>query len=257
LPRPSAARRPQGVADRLRTAILEGRLKPGTHLRQAELADRFPDRRRAHFQLVAHELEVSTKPVREAIGQLAHEGLVDLDDFRGARVHVLSGEELDQVYQARLHLLPLAVSASLARATPESLDAAADLLRRMEPVTRTSEWVLLNREFHKVLDECAGRNLYSQIMVRLADMAMLYVGSLFDHSADWTQEKAEHAQILAAYVDRDEATAIDLLTRHYGKTWKNVAENIAAKSAATSDDPARVSAPGVRTGNAIGKEKGQ
>jgi DNA-binding GntR family transcriptional regulator len=222
--RQSTARRPPGVAERLRTAILEGRLRPGTHLRQAELA---------------HELQVSTTPVREAIGQLAHEGLVDLDDFRGARVHVLSGAELDQIYQVRLHLLPLSVGASIAQATPESLERAGELLHQMEPVSRTSEWVLLNREFHKVLDECAGPNLYSQIMVRLADMAMLYIGALFEHSADWTQERAEHRDILAAYVNGDEAAAVDLLTRHYSKTWKNVAQNMAATPDSPDGGPAR------------------
>ncbi|MGA8116285.1 MAG: GntR family transcriptional regulator [Actinocatenispora sp.] len=210
---PAAARRPAALADRLRSAILEGSLPPGTHLRQAELA---------------HQLGVSTTPLREAIGRLAHEGLVDLDEFKGARVHVLSADELDQIYRVRLQVLPLSVAHSLPHATPRSLKTAAALLERMEPITRTSEWVVGNREFHKVLDECAGRTIYSQIMVQMADMAMLYIGSLFEHSADWTQEKAEHREILAAYVARDEAAAVDLLTRHFEKTWKSASGNITA-----------------------------
>lgn len=212
---PAAARRPTALADRLRSAILEGSLPPGAKLRQAELA---------------HRLGVSTTPLREAIGRLAHEGLVDLDEFKGARVHVLSPEELDQIYRVRLQVLPLNVAHSLPHATAASLKTAAALLERMEPITRTSEWVVLNREFHKVLDECAGRTIYSQIMVQMADMAMLYIGSLFEHSAEWTQEKAEHREILAAYVARDEAAAVDLLTRHFDKTWKNTSQNIAARS---------------------------
>ena len=63
------------VADRLRSDILEGRLKPGEWLRQERLAQ---------------EHGVSQMPVREALKQLAAEGLVEHVPYRGVagrRVH--------------------------------------------------------------------------------------------------------------------------------------------------------------------------
>jgi DNA-binding GntR family transcriptional regulator len=53
---------PGSVALVIRNAILEGRLKPGSQLRETHLAA---------------DLGVSRAPLREALGLLAEEGLVD------------------------------------------------------------------------------------------------------------------------------------------------------------------------------------
>lgn len=66
------------VAEQLRAAILEGRYKPGEWLRQERLAQ---------------ELNVSQMPVREALKELAAEGLVEHVPYRGARVVAFSIEE--------------------------------------------------------------------------------------------------------------------------------------------------------------------
>ena len=68
----------------LRRAILSGELAGGTRLVQAELAA---------------VLEVSTTPVREALRELASEGLVRFDPHRGAVVQELSGEERGAILQ--------------------------------------------------------------------------------------------------------------------------------------------------------------
>ena len=59
----------------LRNAILEGRLKPGSQLRETHLAA---------------DLGVSRAPLREALGLLAEEGLVDKIPYRGAFVAEVS-----------------------------------------------------------------------------------------------------------------------------------------------------------------------
>jgi DNA-binding GntR family transcriptional regulator len=63
--------RREAVARQLRGEILSGRLPPGTLLKDAELAAR---------------LGVSITPVREAITQLAAEGLVDISPNRARKV---------------------------------------------------------------------------------------------------------------------------------------------------------------------------
>ena len=74
------------VREVLRRAILSGDIPVGSRLVQAELAT---------------TLEVSTTPVREALRDLASEGLIQFDPHRGAVVSELSGEELQEIYEIR------------------------------------------------------------------------------------------------------------------------------------------------------------
>src|SRR5437879_3251312 len=74
------------VAAHLRQLIMAGDLTPGTHLRQAEVAERFG---------------VSTAPVREAFVILARQGLVRQDAHRGVVVFSPSRHELTEIYDLR------------------------------------------------------------------------------------------------------------------------------------------------------------
>jgi DNA-binding GntR family transcriptional regulator len=74
------------LAENLRDAILLGEYVPGQNLRLEEIAKRF---------------DVSTTPVREALSDLADEGLVTIFPHRGANVTRLSPEELQEIYEIR------------------------------------------------------------------------------------------------------------------------------------------------------------
>src|SRR5215475_1717528 len=80
-PRRSSPRR-QRVLDALREAILVGRYADGDRL----IEDR-----------IARELETSRGPVREALRELEHEGLVVSYPYRGAVVLGVSDEEVQHV----------------------------------------------------------------------------------------------------------------------------------------------------------------
>src|SRR5262245_24385406 len=84
---------PQAVADALREAILSGALPGGSRLIQSSLANHFG---------------VSSTPVREALRQLAAEGLVQFDSYRGAVVFTPSAEEIEDVWDLLLRLEPVA-----------------------------------------------------------------------------------------------------------------------------------------------------
>ena len=77
------------VADQIRAAIVDGRFKPGEWLRQ---------------ERVAQELGVSQMPVREALKELAAEGLIEHVPYRGVRVVALSVEDIEDLYEHRAFL---------------------------------------------------------------------------------------------------------------------------------------------------------
>ncbi len=75
------------VAEGLRRGILSGALASGQPLRQEQ---------------IARDFEVSAVPVREALRQLAGEGLVTLSPNRGARVSKVSYEEAKEITEIRI-----------------------------------------------------------------------------------------------------------------------------------------------------------
>src|SRR6185312_14590413 len=97
------------VVAALRRAIIVGELEPGSHLKEPVLAARFG---------------VSRLPIREAIAQLDHEGLVRIEPRRGAFVIGLTEHDISDIYECRLMLELAAVR----RAAPRiDADGIADL----------------------------------------------------------------------------------------------------------------------------------
>ena len=97
------------VVERIRERIRRGRLVPGQRLVEADLM---------------RELSASRGRVREALQRLSTEGLVTIEEFRGASVKQFSRDEIRQIYRARMALEGLAAR--------DFADAAApDLKRRL------------------------------------------------------------------------------------------------------------------------------
>ena len=87
------------ATDRLRDALLFGDIAPGEELRETHLARAWG---------------VSVTPLREALRQVASEGLVELQPQRVARAAPLSREHTAEVYALRLALEPAALRLSMA-----------------------------------------------------------------------------------------------------------------------------------------------
>jgi DNA-binding GntR family transcriptional regulator len=192
------------VTDRLRHTIVSGALPAGTHLVQAELAA---------------SLQVSVTPVREALRELESQGLVDFDPFRGATVHSISLEELEDVYELRRMLVPLAIRERVGTITDAELDEADAVVKRMTLSAPDAQWVEDNRALHRLLDGTSARPHLRAILRRLADISSLYVG-LSVHSDRDRRRRArdDHRAMVAAYRDRDADAVIDITLRHIGDT---------------------------------------
>lgn len=188
------------VTDRIRTAIISGELPGGTHLMQAELAQR---------------LSVSVTPIREALRNLMSEGLVDYSAFHGATVHETTRDELEDVYELRTVLIPLAVREGVRNITAEELDAAESLAHQMEAATDPAQWVELNREFHKIFYVASRRPKLYSILTTLADLSSLYVGVSISGDAERrARGDADHLEILRTYRAGDTERAIEITVAH-------------------------------------------
>src|SRR5215212_5810747 len=108
---------PETIAAALRADILSGETKPGTLLRQEDLAARFA---------------MSRIPVRDALRLLEAEGLVTIATNRGAQVTQLSRDEVAEIYHLRVLLEGDCLGLAIPRMSEAELDRIERIRQRAE-----------------------------------------------------------------------------------------------------------------------------
>ena len=196
------------VRDTLRRQILDGTLDGGTRLVQADIAT---------------QLRVSTTPVREALRDLATEGLIRLDAHRGATVVALDLDDVREVYELRKVLEPLAMRWAATRITPAELDRAAQLQARMDTEGDPAVWVGLNAEFHKLLTAAAQSPRLGAMLQRLHDSSVQYIGLSFSYRpSQMAHGNRDHHRLLTALRAGDADGAAAGIDGHLSSTLRAI-----------------------------------
>ena len=192
------------VRDSLRRAIISGRLGPGVTLTQSQIAE---------------ALGVSTTPVREALRDLATERLVDIDNYRTTSIHRPSVRELEEVYDLRRMLETYAIRKIVEQVDERVLDQAAAIQERMDRQTDTAEWLLLNAEFHTVLNSTLDAPRLNGFLETLRSSVAMYVGMALREKPERLEESnAEHREVIAACRARDVDRAVRVTELHMDPT---------------------------------------
>src|SRR5699024_3127500 len=105
------------VADRVRTWIMSGTVRPGSFIRLDE---------------TAAELGVSVTPVREALSKLRGEGLVESVPHRGYVVNPLSRGDVEDIFWLQGRIAVELAGRAARRATAADLDELDGLCAALE-----------------------------------------------------------------------------------------------------------------------------
>lgn len=192
------------VASVLRAALVAGEMRPGVLYSVPTLAERFG---------------VSATPVREAMLDLAKEGLVDPVRNKGFRVTELADKDLDDITQLR-ELIEVPTVARLAEVITDAdveglrglahaiVDSAAegDLIRYLEA----------DRRFHLRLLALAGNPRLVETVSHLRAQSRLYGLEQLAEQGRLTASAAEHDELLDALQANDAAWAEAVMRRHLG-----------------------------------------
>jgi DNA-binding GntR family transcriptional regulator len=206
----------------LRSDILAGVLVGGQRLLQADLAER---------------LGVSTTPVREALRDLATEGLVKFDSNRGAEVTSINMGEVRDLWTLRTVLEPLAMRIACDRITPEQLAEAGRILERMDSEEDRAVWLQLNREFHNVLQQAARIPALEKTLRLIQDQSAMYLAHRVE---EWpARPKAgqeEHRELFEALRVKDADAAAEVAHRHLHAILVDMGDVAAWEVAAVAPD---------------------
>lgn len=179
----------RAVYDEVQRRIVDGRLQPGERIFEDQLA---------------HELDVSRNPVREALQALELEGFVELEPRRGARVAVISTERANDLFELREALEGMVARLAAQRRTDQQLQD----LQRVASLGATAAMTgdvaslpALNTEFHRLLCAAASNAMLAESVERMSQLIQwVYTKRVTQRGPkSWT----EHQRIVDAIGDGD------------------------------------------------------
>ena len=189
----------------LREAMSSGRMSPG----------------QIHsVQALAKQLGVSRTPVREALLQLARQGLVEPVRNRGFLVVERSLQDVRDIFEIRLLLEPAAARAAARRASAGAVDEVQAHYHEMTAAARAGDTDTMwkhDRAFHLAILEASGNSRLAQYIDALRDLVQRR-GQLTTRSRQLEAIAREHAPILAAMEKRDGQGAEQAMRHHIRQT---------------------------------------
>ncbi|MDR3563064.1 MAG: GntR family transcriptional regulator [Negativicutes bacterium] len=172
---------------------------PGSVLSEKELVER---------------LGISRTPIREALNRMEQEGLVKIVPQRGVFVADVTLKTTLELYQVRELLEPFIVRLATPLAAAERLGEFQTAFAAQVESTAKEEIIALDHRFHFYLAESCGNAFLAQLM---ANIRTQIDRTRVTSSRDWQSVKlgvAEHLDIIAALLARDEEKASQAMYSH-------------------------------------------
>ncbi len=202
---PVAARRNlrDEITQTLRAAVISGELRPGVVYSAPSLAAQFG---------------VSATPVREAMLDLAKEGLIDVARNKGFRVTELSEKDLDDLCQLRALIeVPTVRRIAESTADPDAIESLRRLAAGIEDAAHRHDLiahVTVDMQFHLGLLALAGNPHLVETVRSLRARSRIYGLRSLAERDELVPSSREHAELLDLIVAGDAAAAERLMDQH-------------------------------------------
>lgn len=190
------------VAERLRALIQSGELEPRARVNELELAERFG---------------TSRTPMREAIKILAAEGLLELLPNRGARVAIISSEEIEEMVEVIAGLEATAADLACRFVTDNDVAAIEAKHDAMVEAWRSRDipgYFSLNREIHESIMRASRNATLQGIYTTLSSRIQRARYSAHKTPQQWRRAVDEHERMVQLLKARDGAKLATLMREH-------------------------------------------
>jgi DNA-binding GntR family transcriptional regulator len=188
------------VRDALRSAILRGDLAGGSRLVQTEIAT---------------QLDVSTTPVREAMRDLASEGLITLDSHRIGTVRKPDWDEMVEIVDMRRCLEEQAMRRAMAGITTDELAQAREIATDLAEEEDVGSWVQANIRFHSMFHRATRGRRLSGLLVALEEAGGVFVAQAQRLHPEIRRRAVEdHFALLDAFAAGDLERAVEIQMGH-------------------------------------------
>jgi DNA-binding GntR family transcriptional regulator len=178
----------EGISKNLMHAILNGVLKGGEQLIEAELQEIFG---------------VSKSPVREALRDLANKGLVEIKPRKGAFVKPITRTDIVENYKVRAVLEGLAVREAYEKMSEADLERMKATLNRMVSAARKKkyrEYFDHDHELHNIYLEVCGNRLLVDLLkgLRMHNLWYNFDHEYYKKDFDLREDVKPHVELVEA-----------------------------------------------------------
>jgi DNA-binding GntR family transcriptional regulator len=190
------------VYERLREAIVSGRLQPNERLVEIDLTE---------------SLGASRSSVRTALLRLAHDGLVVHERNRGARVRMVDVDEAVEIIEARRVLEGLAAAAAATHATKRDVTELRSILRAMRSLLDAGDLLAVsdqNGELHRRILAASGHRTTIRLIEGLNSQIVRFQFRTILVPGRSERSFEEHSAIVDAIAGHDPEAAESAMRAH-------------------------------------------
>ena len=185
--------------------IMDSVYPRGVRLKEAELASEF---------------NVSRTPIREVLQLLAQDGMIILHPHRGATVRPLTADDIEEIYEIRKSLEPLALGFSVPKLNLHRLKELRDQIISQSKETNLELLSAADFDLHAYIVDQSGKHRLSNMINQLYRLMQRfrYIGFHLPHVSQRVTQ--EHLDLLDALLVRDAETARHHLEEHIENSKK-------------------------------------
>lgn len=200
----------QMVYETLKNAILNRTLAPGTQLIESTISEK---------------MKVSRTPIRNAIKDLALEGVVTIIPNRGAFIIQPSVEEIVQAFRMREELECTAIKFGLDKIEKADIEKLNDIIEKEFKALRDRnifEYLAMNKEFHMLLAIKSKNKYLIQFTEKIISQISIYLilyDSFYNNSMQF-ETIEEHKKMVEAIEIKD-AKLLEALIRQHTENGLN------------------------------------
>lgn len=197
----------------IRKKILSGALQPGVRIREDQLAQ---------------EISMSRTPVREAINQLAAEGLVNNIPRRGIYLAKISPEQIAELLDVRQALEALAVTRCIDNIDAAGLDRLTAIQQQFAGCLAEKAYQDCNRLdslFHREIALLSGNATLISFLAEIEDTMVIarLIEKKLDPDVKNRLTYLEHGQILSCIAGNDKIGAVEAVRNNLNRMKLNLA----------------------------------
>ena len=191
------------VYELLKSAICDGEFAPGQWLQEVELSEK---------------LSVSRSPIREALRQLASDGLVVEVPNKGVFVREFTAKDIEEIFEIRVLTENYAIDKICGHLSDDGARRLQDCMQHVEETFAKgdlSKYIEADTQLHDLIIELSGNDFLGIIYKRIHIMIQQFRAfSLMDNPQRYNESIIEHRGIVENIINNHPQEAKEINAHH-------------------------------------------